>query len=91
MEYLKPNHCLKERDIIPVVMALAEMDEEMPIEKFATLKEKYPLRSYSSEDLYIKLFTNQILRIGIKCFHHSEFWCCVPINFDSQIFAHAQL
>ena len=68
MEYLKPNHGLKGRDIIPVVMALAAIDEDMAVEDFATLKEKYPLRSYSSEDLASEFLKLTGYPIGVSAY-----------------------
>ena len=68
MEYLKANHCLKGRDIIPVVMDLASFDEDMEVEDFASLKEKYPLKSYSSEDLASEFLKLTGYPIGVSSY-----------------------
>lgn len=47
---LKQHHCLKGRDVLPVVLRLQQLENVIE-EDLACFKKKYSLSSYTSEDL----------------------------------------
>lgn len=72
--WLKQNHCLKGKDILPVVLRMKAREEPIPDGELASISPRYHLASYSSQELAIefeKLVGYNIVVSGIYilCMH----------------------
>lgn len=56
--WLKEGHSLKGRDFLPIFDRLRELPEELDVADMASPARKYPLASYSAEDL-----NNEVKRV----------------------------
>jgi hypothetical protein len=70
--WLKEGHSLRGKDVLLVVMRLLDLGPEPPLEDdLASISRKYPLASYSTEDLEseTKKLTGYDLTVGVSiCF-----------------------
>ena len=75
---LKNGHCLKGRDVVPVVLRLQALQEEPDNMELACFSKKYKLDSYSSEELAREFFNLTGHNISVSTYIYIYLICIEP-------------